>query len=91
MPSDLHRPMGSSDDGTLTAPRYDGIDSSMPQKMTLAFDTAEPVSSKNINMTSTMVVGVGLTEWCTQTVSTAMIKDREGMQPSPRHISGCCE
>ena len=43
---------------------YDGIDSSMPRKMILAFDTAEPMSSEGINMTSTMVVDVGLTEGC---------------------------
>ena len=46
---------------------YDGIDRSMPQKMTLAFDAAEPVSRKGIKMTSTVVADVGLTEWCTQT------------------------
>ena len=43
---------------------YDGIDSSMPRKTTLA---AEPVSSKGINITSPGVADVGLTEWCTQT------------------------
>ena len=35
--------------------------------MTLAFDAAEPVSSEGINMASTVVADVGLTEWCTQT------------------------
>ena len=45
---------------------YDGIDSSMPRKMTLAFNAAEAVISKGINMTSTVVADVGLTEWCTQ-------------------------
>ena len=36
--------MGSGADSTMTAARicvYDSIDSSMPKKMTLAFDTAE--------------------------------------------------
>ena len=46
---------------------YDDIDSSMPQKTTLAFDAAEPVSSKGISMTSTVVADGGLTELCTQT------------------------
>ena len=40
-------------------------DSSMPQKKTMAFDPAEPVSRKGINMTSTVVADVGLTERCT--------------------------
>ena len=39
----------------------DGIDSGMLQKTTLAFNTAEPMSSEGINMTSTMVTDVGLT------------------------------
>ena len=36
---------------------YVGIDSSMPRKTTLAFDTVEPMSmsSEGINMTSTVV------------------------------------
>ena len=63
--------MGSRIDGTLTAasalPMYDGNDSSMPRKMTLAFETAEPMSNKGINLTSTVVADVGLTECCTQT------------------------
>ena len=46
---------------------YDAIDSSMPQETTLAFNAVEPMSSKGINMTSTVVADVGLTEWCTQT------------------------
>ena len=46
---------------------YDGIDSSMSRKTTLAFDAAEPMSSKGINMASTVVADVGLAEWCTQT------------------------
>ena len=37
------------------------------RKATLAFNAAEPVSNKVINMTSTVVADVGLTEWCTQT------------------------
>ena len=36
------------------------------EKKTLAFDAAEPMSSKGINMTSTVVADVGLIEWCTQ-------------------------
>ena len=33
---------------------------------TLAFDAAEPMSSKGINKTSTVVADVGLAERCTQ-------------------------
>ena len=50
-----------------------GIDSSLPRKTTLAFDAAEPMSSKGINMTSTVVADVGLTEWCTQTETNSYI------------------
>ena len=39
---------------------YDGIDSSMPRKTILAFDTAEAVSSEGINMTSTVVGRCGV-------------------------------
>ena len=60
--------MGSRVDVTLTAASdilmYDGIVSSMPRKMTLAFHTAEPMSSKV--RASTVVADVGtLTEGCT--------------------------
>ena len=63
--SDLHRPVGSRVDVTLTdILMYDGIVSSMPRKMILAFHTAEPMSSKV--RASTVVADVGtLTEWCT--------------------------
>ena len=50
LPSDLHRPVGSRVEGTLTA--------ASDLCTTLAFDAAKPISSKDM-------ADVGLTEWCT--------------------------
>ena len=98
LPSDLHRPMGSSVDDTFIAASdlcMMALISSMPQKTTLAFNA---VSSKGINITSMVVADVGLTEWCTQTETGCVTihlqawgRDRKGMQPGPRLFSGCSQ